>query len=504
MEIQVQRLQQQLIRMQPERSAHPQRVSRPVQVTLEMPTEEEYEDEEEEGPRYPHRPYREPKLLPLAPDDDIEHFLTTFERMAQVCRWPEEEWAVRLVPLLTGKARSAYVAMDMKDTEDYDKVKEAILSKYEITTETYRRRFRSLKIEPGETPRELYVRLKELFMRWIQPGKITIQQVCENLILEQFLRMVSPELEIWIKEHDPATAEEAARLAEVFTSARKGTRTSYFGREPHQPMPSKSFGGDGCGPAQGRSSNSRPAPPIHQSRTVRKPARPPQEVRCYNCNELGHTQYFCPALKTKHSLLCSVPRPASVQTGQRIGRTTPVLVNGHRAEALLDSGCFQTVVMSSLVPPERQSVEQTPLVCIHGDEHSYPTAEVYLTVGGQTYLVTVALAKNLPFAVILGNDIPTLPDLIVQADSGCSESVLEPPAQCTPEPGKPCNVLTRAQIARGVFEELPFCDEELEAHPVKAKKPKAQKRRDKFVGSQKEKEELPKPLSPLDVSIPQT
>ncbi|KAK7939750.1 hypothetical protein WMY93_003076 [Mugilogobius chulae] len=59
-----------------------------------------------------------------------------------------------------------------------------------------------------------------------------------------------------------------------------------------------------------------------------------------------------------------------------------------------------------------------------------------------------------------------------------------------------------AQIARGVFEELPFCDEELETQPCKTKKPKAQKRREKFVGSQKGKEELPKPLSPLEVCIP--
>lgn len=71
---------------------------------------------------------------------------------------------MRLVPLLTGKACSAYVLMDVKDSEKYEKVKAAaILAKYEITPDTYRRRFRSLKIEPGETPRELYVRLKDLF-----------------------------------------------------------------------------------------------------------------------------------------------------------------------------------------------------------------------------------------------------------------------------------------------------------------------------------------------------
>lgn len=77
-----------------------------------------------------------PKLLPLSADDDIEHFLTTCERMAHVCRWPEDGWAGRLVPLLTGKACSAYVLMDMKDSENCDKAKAAILAKYEITPDT--------------------------------------------------------------------------------------------------------------------------------------------------------------------------------------------------------------------------------------------------------------------------------------------------------------------------------------------------------------------------------
>lgn len=45
----------------------------------------------------------------------------------------------------------------------YDKVKDTILAKYEITTDTYRKRFRSLDVHQGETPRELYVHLKDLF-----------------------------------------------------------------------------------------------------------------------------------------------------------------------------------------------------------------------------------------------------------------------------------------------------------------------------------------------------
>uniref|UniRef100_A0AAR2LWF9 SCAN box domain-containing protein n=1 Tax=Pygocentrus nattereri TaxID=42514 RepID=A0AAR2LWF9_PYGNA len=101
----------------------------------------------------------------------------------------KRDWAIRLVPLLTGKARSAYVAMDISYTNDYKKVKEVILKKYEISAETYRQRFRATDIWPDETPRELYVRLKELFAKWTKPEEHTVQQMSEILILEQFMRL---------------------------------------------------------------------------------------------------------------------------------------------------------------------------------------------------------------------------------------------------------------------------------------------------------------------------
>uniref|UniRef100_A0AAR2L7V2 SCAN box domain-containing protein n=1 Tax=Pygocentrus nattereri TaxID=42514 RepID=A0AAR2L7V2_PYGNA len=101
---------------------------------------------------------------------------------------------------------------------DFGTPLEVILKKYEISAETYRQRFRATDIWPDETP-WLYVRLKELIAKWTKPEEHSVQQMSEILILEQFMRMVSPDMAVWIKEHDPGTAEEAARLAEVYISA---------------------------------------------------------------------------------------------------------------------------------------------------------------------------------------------------------------------------------------------------------------------------------------------
>ncbi|KAL2099489.1 hypothetical protein ACEWY4_003883 [Coilia grayii] len=155
----------------------------------------------------------------LEEGDDIEQYLTTFERLATAYRWPREDWAMFLVPYLTGKARRAYVAMDMDHAMEYNQVKEAILSKYEISQDVYRRRFREPDIRPGESPRELYTRLKDLFHKWIRPSNKTVEEVSEILILEQYLRTLAPDVRVWVKEHNPPDGQRAAELVENFMSA---------------------------------------------------------------------------------------------------------------------------------------------------------------------------------------------------------------------------------------------------------------------------------------------
>ena len=77
-----------------------------------------------------------PDLLEEEDSDNIEHYLTTLERLATVFDWPKDDWAINLIPLLSGKAHSALVPMDPESTLDYDFLKEAGLQKYEINSKT--------------------------------------------------------------------------------------------------------------------------------------------------------------------------------------------------------------------------------------------------------------------------------------------------------------------------------------------------------------------------------
>ncbi|KAL2091505.1 hypothetical protein ACEWY4_013768 [Coilia grayii] len=177
-----------------------------------------------------HYGWSPPKMSPYKEDEDIEHYLTTFERLAMANQWPRHSWAVYLVPLLTGKARAAYVAMDIDDTTDYGKVREAILNKYEIDHDRYRHRFRSMTLTEGETARELQARLSELYNKWMCPAQKTKAEIGDTIILEQFLRMLNPELRIWVKERNPQTSKQAAPFTCSFSLCYyKGTSKSRAG-----------------------------------------------------------------------------------------------------------------------------------------------------------------------------------------------------------------------------------------------------------------------------------
>ena len=81
----------------------------------------------------------------LTEEDDIEHYLTTFERVAKQQKWPKEVWATQLAGLLTGKAMAACAALEVKSTGSYDMVKQAVLRRYDVNEETHRLRFRQDK-----------------------------------------------------------------------------------------------------------------------------------------------------------------------------------------------------------------------------------------------------------------------------------------------------------------------------------------------------------------------
>ncbi|XP_039520328.1 uncharacterized protein LOC120474245 [Pimephales promelas] len=188
-----------------------------------------------------------PRMLPWSSDEDIEHYLMTFERIAQACKWPSQDWVLHLLPLLTGKARAAYVAMEPENSMDYDCVKQTILDKFEINPETFRQRFRAYSLGDDETPRELYVRLKDLYEKWMVPSRRTKQEIGDQIVLEQFLKLLNPEARTWVKQNGPTSCQQAAELAETFMAARRSLHQPRRWRDIHHSPTGKSGDAKGSG-----------------------------------------------------------------------------------------------------------------------------------------------------------------------------------------------------------------------------------------------------------------
>ena len=104
----------------------------------------------------------------LTDADDIEAFLTIFERAVEAHGVDRDKKAAILAPQLMGKARLAYTAMTDEDARNYDRVKAVIFQCYDISEENYRRWFRSVKPLENETPVELAIRVKDLAEKWLK------------------------------------------------------------------------------------------------------------------------------------------------------------------------------------------------------------------------------------------------------------------------------------------------------------------------------------------------
>ncbi|XP_015262247.1 PREDICTED: zinc finger and SCAN domain-containing protein 31-like [Gekko japonicus] len=150
------------------------------------------------------------------PWEDTKAFLASFEQVAQACQWPRGEWVVRLLPALSGEAQQAFESLEAGDREDYGKVKVAIMRWEANRMETLRQHFRQFRSREVEDPRRIYSQLQELCCRWLRPERHSKEQILELLILEQFLAILPPELQSWIRAGEPETCAQAVALVEDF------------------------------------------------------------------------------------------------------------------------------------------------------------------------------------------------------------------------------------------------------------------------------------------------
>ncbi len=235
---------------------------------------------------------RDVKLTKLAETDDIEAYLTTFERMMTSYEIPANRWVYMLAPHLTGQAQKAYAAMPTEEAADYGKVKKTILIRYDITKESYRHRFQTATRKTGESSRELATRLNDLASKWLQECK-TVDEVRDLIVMEQVIDMLPLEVRVFVRERQPCTSAETAKLADDYWQARKPS----LGRRIEANRPQGGLRScHTCGKQGHLSKDCRNKAPGKtdwkpQNSGVKKDLN---DIECFNCHKKGHYSSNCP------------------------------------------------------------------------------------------------------------------------------------------------------------------------------------------------------------------
>ena len=176
-----------------------------------------------QGSRVGHRP-----TLPKLPEfrektDDIDSYLFRFETHATALKWDKAHWVTYLFALLEGTALTLFHSLS--DTEDgtvtYEKLKSALLKKFQCTPEGFRKRFRESKPTAGK-PFETYaVEVCRLADRCISLSKVekTYEGLFGLILSEQLLQSVSHDLAIFLCEKDEQSFQNLIKSAQSYRQA---------------------------------------------------------------------------------------------------------------------------------------------------------------------------------------------------------------------------------------------------------------------------------------------
>ena len=218
---------------------------------------------------------KSPKLPSFIDEkDELDSYLLRFERYAENASWEKDTWAIKLSALLTGRAMDIYTRMSDADASDYDKLKKALLTRYNYTEDGYRKRFREATPETEETPDQFVIRLKNYLAKWLELSGSSPQNfdaLVDLIVKEQFINACSEDLAMYLLERGPKDLVELTTWAQKYLIAHK----EQLGKSKSTVQPRRVD--------QKKMTQSEPDSSQGRQRSL----------QCYRCHGFGHRQSEC-------------------------------------------------------------------------------------------------------------------------------------------------------------------------------------------------------------------
>ena len=153
--------------------------------------------------------------------DSMDSYLKRFERFAENAGWDKNNWATSFSALIQGKALDVYSRLSPTDSLNYDKLKNALLKRFQLKEERFRSKFRSSRPEVGETPPQFVVRLDDYLNRWMDMANVSkdFDGLKDLVLREQFMQSSNKNLQVFLKERKVKSVVEMAEIAEQYNEA---------------------------------------------------------------------------------------------------------------------------------------------------------------------------------------------------------------------------------------------------------------------------------------------
>ncbi|XP_071970308.1 uncharacterized protein [Engystomops pustulosus] len=344
----------------------------------------------------PKRP-RQERFPVLDKDGDLDIFLRSFEKTCRQYHLPCEQWAQYLSPGLRGKALEVFADLPLELDEDYDAIKAALIKKYNLTPEVYRKKFRSVKREPTDSYADTVGNLRTTFLQWTRGLSVNSREDLEDLMIkDQFLHICPVDVRQFVCDKEPKTADEAAQIADSYTANRMPEA-----KRETSPQRSTSWK-----EKQARTTSQPSVSKVGENITLRESINQGDMRKCFNCNKVGHLRSACPERGATVYSTVPVVMLLSGDMDKLQHHMQTVIVGDRVTQGLIDSGASYSLVRPEVINPKDIIPEKTlPVKGITGCHPGVPVAKVFMDWGSGRGIRQVVVSQELPVDVLLGNDL---------------------------------------------------------------------------------------------------